>query len=66
MHRKENLRDKKILLEFGFMIAIFRSVKILQTLDKSRSLIGRTDTLYTETVLYVLESYTSVGEVFHD
>ena len=47
------------------MIAIIRSVKILQTLYKSRTLIGETDPLYTETVLYILESYTFVGEVGH-
>ena len=63
--RTENLRDKKILLGFGLMIAIIRSVKILRTLYKSRTLIGETDTLYTETVLYILESYTFVGEVGH-
>lgn len=47
------------------MITIFRSVKILQALDKSRNCIGEIDALYTETFLYILQSYTFVGEVFH-
>jgi hypothetical protein len=36
--RTENLRHK-FLLWFGLMIVIFRSVKILQALDKARTLI---------------------------
>jgi len=40
------------------MIAIFRSVEILEALDKARTLIGEIDILYTESILYLLESYT--------
>ena len=40
------------------MIVIFRLVKILQALDKARTLIGEIDILYTEAILYLLESYT--------
>jgi hypothetical protein len=45
IHRDRKFERQKIFRGFGLMIAIFRSVEILQALDKARTLIGETDTL---------------------